>query len=234
MWGDLMKPITRKEKLIAGEELTPITREEMFLKKYGGGASSWNDLTDKPFGEETTTVNEPLNITWDGNTEGLVSGTMGDGQPFPMFKVSDLVLTDEQLKMATTTNSAGTIIVIKDQWESGIEDGGVVVGEDLTLAVQVLEARVDGATLDYGGMTLVFPEKGLYFMVFPDGTYVKSFTTTEPIEHEKTVIKKVDEKYLPDSVDGVVIRSSTADSTKKFKLTVDDSGTIRAVEIGGK
>ena len=35
-----MKPITRKEKIIAGEELTPITREEMFLSKYGGGGGS--------------------------------------------------------------------------------------------------------------------------------------------------------------------------------------------------
>ena len=39
------------------------------------------------------------------------------------------------------------------------------------------------------------------------------------------------EEYLPESVDGVVIRSSTADSTKLFKLTVDDSGTITATEV---
>ena len=31
--------------------------------------------------------------------------------------------------------------------------------------------------------------------------------------------------------DGVVISSSTADSTKKFKITVDDSGTITATEV---
>ena len=41
-----MKPITRKEKIIAGENIPPITREEMFLEKYGGGGASggadWN------------------------------------------------------------------------------------------------------------------------------------------------------------------------------------------------
>lgn len=48
-----LEPITRQEQIIAGKDVKPITRMEMFLKNYGGGASSWNDLTDKPFGEET-------------------------------------------------------------------------------------------------------------------------------------------------------------------------------------
>ena len=42
---------------------------------------------------------------------------------------------------------------------------------------------------------------------------------------------KMPEYYLPESVDGIVVRSSTTGSTKKFKLTVDDSGTISATEI---
>ncbi|MCI6519089.1 MAG: hypothetical protein MR432_05925 [Prevotellaceae bacterium] len=32
-----LEPITRKEKIIAGQDLTPITRMEKFLKQYGGG-----------------------------------------------------------------------------------------------------------------------------------------------------------------------------------------------------
>lgn len=32
-----LEPITRQEKIIAGQDLTPITRMEMFLKQYGGG-----------------------------------------------------------------------------------------------------------------------------------------------------------------------------------------------------
>lgn len=60
-----MEPITRKEMYLAaaaGQEVAlpePITREEKFLYKIamrggtggGGGVSSWNDLTDKPFGD---------------------------------------------------------------------------------------------------------------------------------------------------------------------------------------
>lgn len=32
-----LEPITRKEKIIAGQDLTPITRMEKFLKEFGGG-----------------------------------------------------------------------------------------------------------------------------------------------------------------------------------------------------
>ena len=32
-----LEPITRKEKIIAGQDLTPITRLEKFLKQFGGG-----------------------------------------------------------------------------------------------------------------------------------------------------------------------------------------------------
>ena len=62
-----LEPITRQEQIIAGKDLEPITRMEKFLKKYRG-ASSWNDLKDKPFGEDKAF--EP--IVWDGNTEGAV------------------------------------------------------------------------------------------------------------------------------------------------------------------
>lgn len=42
---------------------------------------------------------------------------------------------------------------------------------------------------------------------------------------------KILEASLPESVSGVIIRSSTSGSTKKFKLTVDDTGTISATEV---
>ena len=45
-----LEPITRQEKIIAGQDLTPITRMEKFLKEFGGGGS-WDSLKDKPFGD---------------------------------------------------------------------------------------------------------------------------------------------------------------------------------------
>ena len=58
-----LEPITRKEKIIAGQDLTPITRMEMFLKQHvsgGGGGGS---------------VPKPL--TYDYMPEGYPSKTIG-------------------------------------------------------------------------------------------------------------------------------------------------------------
>lgn len=58
-----LEPITRQEKIIAGQDLTPITRMEKFLKRYGGGpggVTSWNDLTDKPFGDNADGTVYPM------------------------------------------------------------------------------------------------------------------------------------------------------------------------------
>lgn len=42
---------------------------------------------------------------------------------------------------------------------------------------------------------------------------------------------KLPEYYLPD--ERIILKSSTADSTKKFAITVDDSGTLKATEVTG-
>ena len=61
-----------------------------------------------------------------------------------------------------------------------------------------------------------------------------------PNPHPLTFTGAVSETYdgssaktieIPSGGDGVIIASSTAGSTKKFKITVDDSGTISATEV---
>ena len=39
-----LEPITRQEKIIAGQDLTPITRLEKFLKDFGGGGGGEPDF----------------------------------------------------------------------------------------------------------------------------------------------------------------------------------------------
>ena len=61
-----------------------------------------------------------------------------------------------------------------------------------------------------------------------DYTITANFTITG-------ILKKLLEDYIPDTIqrvgDDVIIPSSTLDSTKKFKITVDDSGAITATEV---
>ena len=44
-------------------------------------------------------------------------------------------------------------------------------------------------------------------------------------------IVKIPQEYIEGLAEGMVINSSTPDSTKKFKITVDDTGTISATEV---
>ena len=37
--------------------------------------------------------------------------------------------------------------------------------------------------------------------------------------------------YMANGDKAIILTSSTADSTKKFKITVDDSGTLTATEV---
>ena len=67
-----MKALNREEVLVNAkangtlDSFKPLTRDEAFIKKalgLGGGASSWNDLTDKPFHSKIT--NYPFTVLHD-------------------------------------------------------------------------------------------------------------------------------------------------------------------------
>lgn len=169
-----------------------------------GGASSWNDLTDKPFYEETETVNEPLNITWDGNTDGLVS-VMDI-----YYKVSDLVLTDEQIRTVTIFVNGGEPLTGAQYYEK-LNDNISIIGTEVSAAF----VNVDNA--EFNGV--VFPKAGIYAMSVP-GMVVSSLTTTEPIEQTKTVVKKIDEKFLPNAGGGVIVFTAKQDDSDDSRVTL--------------
>lgn len=59
----------------------------------------------------------------------------------------------------------------------------------------------------------------------------KLFTDTFVYELVSPSIKQIDPKYIPSQLNEIVLPSSTSGSSKKFKITVDDSGAISATEI---
>lgn len=60
------------------------------------------------------------------------------------------------------------------------------------------------------------------------GVYFQTYGTT--IEYGGGVVP-LDEKYLPASVTSITLKSATSGSSKRFRLTVDDTGTIKAEEV---
>lgn len=78
-----LKPITRQEKIIAGQNLTPITRMEKFLKQFGGDGG---DLL------ETVAMEVPLEITWDGDLAGKETASSGENGYY--VKISDIIISN--------------------------------------------------------------------------------------------------------------------------------------------
>lgn len=95
-------------------------------------------------------------------------------------------------------------------------------------------------TDNYEHNSLVFPEKGVYSLFVPDGTYITGIASAGSDTPEITwdgnigVIKKLDKKFIPSELNEVILPSSTSGSTKKFKITVDDSGVLSTTDDQGK
>ena len=75
-----LEPITRQEKIIAGQDLTPITRMEKFLKQYGGGGGG-----SVPAAGGVTTLH--INVTA-VNAETMEATFTADKTPAEMMQAS--------------------------------------------------------------------------------------------------------------------------------------------------
>lgn len=185
-------------------------RDMMMARMLGGGGSgsySWNDLTDKPFYDETTAP-----IIWDGNTEG--KETM-DG----LYRVYDKPIEAKTLMGATITVSAGSEVVLqqvlyadnimdRSSW-LGLPEGSALIltfdklGQE-QLAI-ILNTQVEGLNV------------GAYFLN-KDGAYVSSLEFP-------TICKTIDENYIPD----VFVKKDdayTKDNTPNFLDVVIEDGTV--------
>ena len=87
-----------------------------------------------------------------------------------------------------------------------------------------------------GGIS-VFPEKGVYFLSLPNTGYTSGVASADSDTPEITwdgnieTIKTIDPKYIPSKLNEIILPSSTSGSSKRFKITVDDTGVISATEV---
>ena len=192
-----------------GEGLV-LSEDGKTLSVSGGGGSVPKPLTFDYMPEGYPTKSVSFNVEWDGNTEGLTAQGV-------LYKVSDLVVDPTVFASgATLTYADGStdfmsIDAKKPKYRITIEPGKVMFGE---------------------GQVMIFTETpeppfeiGVYFES-DDICDVRKVTSGE-------VITPMAEEFLPNilDIDSIIMKSSTTNSTKKFKITVDDSGTLKATEI---
>ena len=167
------------------------------------GASSWNDLPDKPFGEETKMVP----ITWDGSFEDqhyvLMFSDNGEcvihsgltPTPEELIGHTVKVLYNGEILEITLTDD----MLRKDEWvEQGMLYNYSFVyrfnGADRNLITVVTKVDPDRA----------YREKGLYFFFeangdIESGTYTeKSYTVELDYLVPQVEVTPIDTKYLPE------------------------------------
>lgn len=215
------------------------TKYSWKLKSGSGGVSSWNDLTDRPFYEyeeeyeETVVVTEEMTVEWDG--------VIGDRETvdyagMKLVHVSDCVVPSLDAVIGSTvhvsTNGAVQEATLgQDGVNEFIEDGGTaIVGANGEFA----SIPADNFELTFGGNSgPVFAKKGLYFcsanfdsMVVHIVKFAGVLTGPKTISGTRTVVQKIDEKYLPEPLAYEKSETVTEEMTIPFDGVIGDKESV--------
>ena len=190
-----------------------------------GAQSDWNQNDDtqpdyvknRPFYKSVETENVNVDITWDGNTDGLTPSSLNH-----YYKVSDSVFTLDQFKQMSFTKN-GTDYIIADEIANlrveveEFDNGLIAYGSD-----SIMIATISNSGPHPGGWPDMFPEPGVYFS--SDGSITRLYSKN-PIEFSKIILKKIDADVLPNSV----LNRMSAENpvgTGSFRLNGQDNSPI--------
>ena len=143
----------------------------------GGGASHWDQLEGKPFVKQGGDT-----LTWDGNTEGLVST---DGAPF--YHVSDAIPTKADCANGIAVVYGPQTLPIDGETAQAcfMDDGAASF--DIVFVIPYDNYVADG---------LVFSEAGVYFLN-DGGSHISSLTIPNYTGFAK---EQIDPKVLPEAL----------------------------------
>ena len=194
---------TKQDKLIAGENIT-IAADGKTISATGGGSS----------------VPKPL--TYDYMPEG-----------YPTKSVQTTTLMEGQELAFASVGSAGVYVA------SPAEPLALVGGQTYTVSWDGTEYQCvcvdDGKYSMLGNLSLsgVGDDTGEPFLYRNGafGTLDTAASHTISVKRIEKTVTPMAEEFLPTGIKELIMSSSTTDSTKKFKITVDDSGAISATEV---
>lgn len=193
-------------------------RNDIEVLKENGGASSWNDLKDKPFGAEKAF--EP--ITWDGNTEGK-----------EFFVDMYIKIFDEYIPITNAAQVTGIIL-------KSVVDG---VEQEEFLPINRFEVRV--AEHGWALSDFVICSDGQYEptsgMVVPKGLWaidfrqmgVQDFAGLTILPGEKVIT--IDRKFIPSNTVGILIEGKNIHGDGTYTLSPEGANVEdlkKAVDAG--
>lgn len=170
-----------KAKIAQDDAATLDAAKDYINQKFDGHTHSWNELTDKPFGEEGSGAV----IEWDCNTEGRDTFSLG-AQTFVKF--SDNTPDSTELVGGTLKATAGG--QVQESPISNIQNGnGCYFAETVILVVK-------DTNVEWNGHSAVAPSTGMYIM--SDASAACDSVTI--VYGGGSSIKTLDEKYIPDTI----------------------------------
>ena len=141
-----------------------------------GFSGSWDDLTDKPFGEEGSGAT----IEWDGNTEGRESFTRNlYGNDYQYYKVSDLTPSESEVIGGSGTGTNGNTVKTTESMIMDVSD--IADSYSISNAIVIVKSDSSGH------------QPGIYFGKV-NSAHIKELT------YGSYTIKQLDEKFIPDTI----------------------------------
>ena len=195
--------------------------DENFLPKSVFTDADWDFVSNKPF------FNNPLNIqiTGEASISNILAGNdfIDLGVTAPSFNEGLYYKVEGEVSFLNNTANQMHTLQINKYCEADS-------GHSIPLGIIYDSAVGHNFNISFSGNNSYYPGKLITSSSGSNNSY--TITANFTIIGE---VKKLSEDYMPNTIqrvgDDVIILSSTADSTKKFKITVDDSGTIKATEV---
>ena len=210
--GGEVVPQSRIEKILVGEDIEPQSRIEALLKEKlcGGGGS----------------VPKPL--TYDYMPEGYPKKTMG----------TVTLMEEQELAFALAGDSGQYVAQLTKAFEF-VEGQTYTVNWDGTEYTCV--GFVSNSMPMIGNLSILSMSEsdntGEPFLCYNNGnkggigTLDTAASHTISIKTTAETVTPMAEEFLPSEVNELIMNSATQGSAKKFKITVNDSGTISATEV---
>ena len=217
-----LEPITRQEKIIAGQDLEPITRMEMFLKQYGGGGGGSSDavlytaqtLTDAQKKQARDNIDADI-------ADFVVNGTVNSDRTVTLDKtfaqIQEAVqgVKKDHVRLLLTMFGATLVLPAVAIFSNEIRFHAEIMGAGDKLQTFEVKVTANGHTLKINfGVSLDSNNYLPQHSMAADPTMDMQIATKQYVDNKECILK-----------------STTTGSTKKFKITVDDSGTISATEV---
>ena len=171
-----LEPITRQEKIIAGQDLTPITRMEMFLKNFGGSGG----VVPKP-------------LTYDYMPEGYPRKAMGTTT---VMEEQEVAFYDDKGSLERYGNPADPFNIIEGQtytvnWDGTEYECVCSMGSEGGASFPYIGNLSIGGLGDDTGEPFLYTSAGLFVTLNTSASHTISVKTIEE------TVTPMAEEFLP-------------------------------------